>query len=215
MSTKLPFRILEDAELLASYRGWDQDVYNDLLAVQRGKLAEEALWAKYGYERAILSLDMTGFTYSAIHNGELQSLLRILDAQKVCAPVLQEFDAELIRFFADDIVAIFEDPSVALDASFELHRRVALFNQSRPAGDNTTECCIGIGYGRVLAIGPNRSQGNEMVQASKLGEDIARANEVLVTERAYGALSHRTDVNFEPQSYDDQLFPFYRAIEAK
>lgn len=213
MSKDFPFHIVEDPDVLASYKGWDQHVYKDFLAVQQGRLTEEDFWEKYGYQRAILSLDMTGFTYSVTHDGDLQSLLRILNAQKVCAPVLQEFSAELIRFFADDIVALFDDPSVALDASFEIHRRVGLFNQSHLAGDNATECCIGIGYGRVLAIGPNLSQGNEMVQASKLGEDIARANEVLVTQRAYDALEHRTDVKFERQAYDDQLFPFYRATE--
>ena len=213
MSKELPFRILEDTDELASFRGWHQDVYEDFLAIQRGRLSEADLWEKYGYRRAILSLDMTGFTHATMRDGELESLLRILDAQKVCAPVLQDFNAELVRFFADDIVALFDDPSVALDASFEIHRRIGVFNESALAADNATECCVGIGYGDVLAIGPNLSQGNEMVQASKLGEDIARANEVLLTESAYKALSHREDVKFEPQTFDDQLFPFYRAIK--
>lgn len=212
-NSKFPFRLLEDSGELASFMGWEQQVYDDFLAIQRGRLSEERLWDKYGYRRAILSLDMTGFTVTTMRDGELQSLLRILDAQKVCAPTLQDFNAELIRFFADDIVALFEDPSIALDAAFEIHRRIRLFNESEFAADNATECCIGIGYGDVLAIGPNLSQGNEMVQASKLGEDIARANEVLLTEHAFEALQHRDDVKFERQAFDDQLFPFYRAIE--
>lgn len=212
MSKSFPHEILEDAETLASFMGWDREVYKDFLAMQQGGLSEAAFWEKYRCRRAILSLDMTGFTYATMREGEVRSLLRILDAQKVCAPVLQEFGSDLIRFFADDIVALFEDPGVALDASFEIHRRIRLFNQSGLATDNATECCIGIGYGDVLAIGPNLSQGNEMVQASKLGEDIARANEVLLTESAFDALAHRDDVTFERQAYDDQLFPFYRAI---
>jgi len=207
-----PHKILEDADVLSDFKGWDREVYEDFLAIQRGQLGENEFWDKYKYRRAVLSLDMTGFTHATLRDGELQSLLRILDAQKVCAPVLQEFSAELVRFFADDIVALFEDPEVALDASFEIHRRIQLFNQSEFASDCATECCIGIGYGEVLAIGPNLSQGSEMVQASKLGEDIARANEVLLTLSAYDALSHRGDVTFERQAYDDQLFPFYRAI---
>ena len=207
-----PHKILEDADALSDFKGWDRDVYQDFLAIQRGQLSENEFWDKYKYRRAILSLDMTGFTYATMREGELQSLLRIVDAQKVCAPVLQEFGAELVRFFADDIVALFEDPEVALDASFEIHRRIRLFNQSELASDCATECCIGVGYGEVLAIGPNLSQGSEMVQASKLGEDIARANEVLLTQRAYDALCHRKDIAFERQAFDDQLFPFYRAI---
>ncbi len=213
MTKALPFRLLEDADELAGFMGWDQQVYRDFLEIQAGRMSESALWEKYCYRRAILSLDMTGFTVTTMREGELQSLLRILDAQKVCAPALQDFNAELIRFFADDIVALFEDPSVALDAAFEVHRRIRIFNESEFASDCATECCIGIGYGDVLAIGPNLSQGNEMVQASKLGEDIARANEVLLTEAAFESLGHRDDVKFERQAFDDQLFPFYRASE--
>lgn len=212
MSKNYPHVILEDVDELASFLGWDRHVYEDFFAIQRGQLSEDAFWDKYRWRRAILSLDMTGFTSSAIRDGELQSLLRILDAQKVCAPVLKEFNADLIRCFADDIVALFVDPMSALDASIEIHKRIQLFNKTDQAYSHATECCIGIGYGDVLAIGPNLSQGDEMVQASKLGEDIARANEILLTEHAFQALAHREDVEFERQSLDDQLFPFYRVI---
>ena len=212
MSKAFPFRVLEDASQLASFMGWSQEVYEDLSEIREGRLSEAEFRDKYAYERAVLSLDMTDFTLRTMLDGEMQSLLRILDAQKVCAPVLQEFDAELIRFFADDIVALFESPSDALDAAFEIHSRIALFNESALAADNAAECGIGVGFGDVLAIGPNLSQGREMIQASKLGEDIARANEVLVTESAFVALDQRSDVIFEEQKYDDQLFPFYRAI---
>lgn len=208
---KFPYALLEDEEELASYRGWNQGVYRDFLRLQRREMDPQAFSEKYHWERAILSMDMTGFTATAIHRGELESLLRILDAQKVCIPVLKEFDAELIRCFADDVVALFHDPNHALDAAFEVHRRVRLFNRSDRASDYPTECCAGIGFGRVFAIGPNLAQGDEMNKASKLGEDIARARETLVTERAHAALSDRKDVVFEPQGQDDQLFPFYRA----
>lgn len=213
MSSSFPYPILNDADELGGFLGWHRDVYEDFFAVQRGQLSEEEFWGKYRWRRAILALDMTGFTSSTIREGELQGLLRICDAQKVCVPVLKEYGADLIRCFADDIVALFEDPVATLDASFEIHRRIRLFNKSELAANNPTECCIGIGYGDVLAIGPNLSQGDQMVEASKLGEDIARANEVLLTERAFKALEHLKNVQFEPQIQDDQLFPFYSATE--
>jgi class 3 adenylate cyclase len=125
---------------------------------------------------------------------------------------LKEFSAELIRCFADDIVAVFDDPDNAIDAAFETHRRIKLFRHSVQASKDPTQCCIGIGHGNVFAIGPNLSQGDEMNRASKLGEDIARANETLVTELAFDALKTRTDIQFDLQTSDDQLFPFYRAM---
>jgi class 3 adenylate cyclase len=211
MSTKYPYELLENVEQLSSYQGWSADVYRDFLRLQRGELDEAGFRDKYHWRNAVVFLDMTGFTSTALHRGELASLLRILDAQKVCIPILHEFDAVLIRCFADDIVGLFEDPHSALGAAFEIHRRIRLFNDSDLSSEHPTECCIGIGYGQVFAIGPNLAQGDEMNKASKLGEDIARARETLITEQAYQALSGRNDVIFEPQEQDDQLFPFYRA----
>jgi hypothetical protein len=49
-----------------------------------------------------------------------------------------------------------------------------------------------------------------MDRASKLGEDIARGNETLVTSNVYFAVRERTDVLFEQLAADDQLFPYYR-----
>ena len=206
-----PHELLEDPQELSSYRGWSEEVYCDFLAFQRGTLSRESFLRKYQYQCAILSLDMTGFTSSAMSIGELPSLLRILDAQRVCIPVLKDFGAGLIRCFADDIVAVFDEPNSAIDAAFEAHRRIELFNNSSLASKHPTRICVGIGFGKVFEIGPNLSQGDEMNRSSKLGEDIARANETLLTENAFEALKDRSDIHFQLQTSDDQLFPFYRA----
>jgi len=206
-----PYQLLDDVKTLASFEGWSEEVYRDFFRLQRGEITEADFSGKYHHELAILSMDMTGYTLSAIRLGELQSLLRILDAQRVVVPVLQKFGAKLIRCFADDIVALFQDPNAAIDAAFEVHRRIRLFNASSFASQNPTQCCAGIGFGRAYAIGPNLAQGDEMNRASKLGEDIARANETLITERAYAAVADRDDLSFECQDQDDQLFPYYRA----
>ena len=206
-----PHRLLDDPRTLAEFEGWSEDVYRDFFRLQRGEMDEAAFRQKYHRDRAILSIDMTGYTASAMQYGELQSLLRIMNAQRVVIPVLQDLGAELIRCFADDIVALFHEPNAAIDAAFEIHERIRVFNASPLACENPPSCCVGIGFGRLFAIGPNLAQGDEMTQASKLGEDIARANETLVTERAYAEMADRNDIQFERQDQDDQLFPFYRA----
>ena len=208
-----PHRLMEDVDTLASFKGWSKEVYRDFFRLQSGEMDESEFRAKYSWKRAILSIDMTGFTVSAVKLGELPSLTRILDAQRVTIPVLQEYGAELIRCFADDIVSLFADPGTAIDAALEIHRRVQLFNQSSLASEHPTVCCAGVGYGQVLAIGPNLAQGDEMNRASKLGEDIARGNETLITERVHAAVAARDDVIFERQEHDDLLFPFYRVTE--
>lgn len=205
-----PYRLLDDTTALASFKGWSREVYEDFFRLRAGDISERAFRDKYCRERAILDIDMTGFTLSAFEVGEINSLTRIFDAQRVLLPVLQDHGAELIRCFADDVVALFEYPGTAVDAALEIHERVRRFNASPLASAHPTICCAGIGFGSVFAIGPNLAQGDEMNRAAKLGEDIARGNETLVTERAYEAIKSRGDLAFERQDQDDLLFPFYR-----
>ena len=86
------------------------------------------------------------------------------------------------------------------------------YNRSRLSSGQPADCCIGVGYGSVYAIGPNHAMGNEMNQTSKLGEDTARGGEILATEGVYTALRGRSDAQFEPQSNDDLIFPYYRVV---
>jgi len=210
MADALPFALLDDPEQLATYNGWSEQVYRDLLEFQAGRMSHAELDAKYLYRTTILTLDMTGFTSSCFEGRQAAAFLRILNVQKVCIPVLHDHDTTLVRAFADDLVALFDDPGKALDAAIEIHRRIELFNSSGLATDNPAYCSIGIGFGDVYKIGPNLSMGDEMNRSSKLGEDTARGAETLVTENLRGALLHRKDVMFEPVTHDDILFPYFR-----
>jgi class 3 adenylate cyclase len=211
MKNKLPFPLLEIPSALARCNDWSEEVNRDLLALQDRAISHEALDAKYLHRRAILMLDLTGATVQALKSRPLDALLRILDAQKVCLPVLHEHGALLVRATADDVMGLFEEPVQALDAAFEIHRRLATFNHSDHAAENPACACIGLGYGDVYAIGPNLAVGDEMNRAAKLGEDTARGAETLVTANAYFALRSRTDIQFEQLASDDQPFPCYRA----
>ena len=211
MKNPLPFPLLDTPTALAECNGWTAEVYRDLLAVQAGNMPQTEMDAKYLCRRAILTLDLTGFTVHSFNGKQMHGLLRILDAQKVCVPVLREHRASLVRAFADDLVALFEEPGDALDAAFEMHRRIGVFNSSEHASPHPAQCCIGLGYGDVYAIGPNLAMGDEMNRASKLGEDTARGTETLVTGNFYEAQRARADVVFEPLAHDDMLFPYYRA----
>jgi hypothetical protein len=64
----------------------------------------------------------------------------------------------------------------------------------------------------VYAIGPNRAMGDEMNRTSKLGEDMVRGGETLLTESARDAIADRDDVRFERQTADDVPFPHHRVV---
>ncbi len=209
---RYPHPLQEDPTVLASYHEWSEQVYRDLLDCQSGRLSEERFREKHVERLAILVLDITGFTLAAMHAGELHALLRILDVQKVCGPVFEKFGAKLVRAFADDMTAIFTDPQVALDAALEIQRRMEQWNSGPDAVKNAPQCCIGIGYGDVFAIGPNRAMGDEMNRASKLGEDVADGGEILISAGVYEQVRQRTDFELRHRGRDNLDFSFYEVV---
>jgi len=212
MGKKFPYEIMEDQKELATFGFWKEETYCDLLACQKGNMTEDDFKSKYLTKAAILCLDMTGFTEAAMEEGALYSLFRILDVQKVCGPIFHQFNACKIRAFADNFFVLFDDPHDALNAAFGIHRRIEFFNQSELGGKNPAQCCIGIGYGKVYAIGIDQAMGDEMNQACKLGEDIARGTETLLTECAYHALKERIDCKFQKQTHEQIPFSFYQVL---
>jgi len=215
MGDKYVHELMEDPKELAGFGFWSEEIYRDLLACQRGNITEDSFNSKYLTQMAILCLDMTGFTKVAMKKGELYSLFRILDVQKVCGPVFHQFNARLIRAFADNFTVLFDDLNDAFMAALEVHSRIQSFNGSELTGKDPAQCCIGIGYGQVYAIGIDQAMGNEMNQASKLGEDIARGAETLVTERAFEVFRERDDCTFRKRIHEEIPFPFYEVLEDK
>jgi class 3 adenylate cyclase len=57
--------------------------------------------------------------------------------------------------------------------------------------------CVGIGWGRILRIGDKDCYGAEVNAASKLGEDTAGADEVLVTGAVREAVGEIPGLAFE------------------
>ncbi len=206
---KYPYELMEDLRELAWFNFCAGTVYTDLLSCQKGEMTETEFRSRYLTEAAILCLDMTGFTRSAIKLGEMSSFYRVLNVQKVCGPIFYEHNARMIRAFADDFVVLFDDPNEALNTAFEVHRRIRIFNQSELAGHEPAQCCIGIGYAEVFTIGIDQAMGDEMNRASKLGEDVARGFETLVTERLYEAVNSRDDCEFKHRIHEDIVFPFF------
>jgi len=86
----------------------------------------------------------------------------------------------------------------ALKVSEERLWRLGLYNERRKPEEQIV-LCVGIGFGRVLRIGDADVWGKEVNAASKLGEDQAKGNEILVTEAVNTALADgKGDFKLEP-----------------
>ena len=97
MEDVIDFELLSNPEELARYRGWSAENYRDLLSVQENRMSEAEFDDKYLSEKAVLVLDLTGFTETALKSGAVHSFLRVLDAHKLCLPVLNDQRAEFVR----------------------------------------------------------------------------------------------------------------------
>jgi len=86
----------------------------------------------------------------------------------------------------------------AIDAAVEANKAVEAENIPL-TGNERFRICIGIGYGEVLRTKNSGVCGDEMNLASKLGEDIAKASEILLTESAYSNRENETS-QFEKRS---------------
>lgn len=136
---------------------------------------------------ALFVLDMSGFSRMTIRYGIIHFLAMIHRMKEIVLPVLQEYDGSLVKQEADNIFAIFPDVKSALDAATDLLRRTAAVNTMLP-DEKDIFLSIGIGYGEVLMIEDKDVYGSELNLTSKLGEDLARPSEILLTEAAFQQL---------------------------
>ena len=103
--------------------------------------------------------------------------------RQIVAPVIEANNGILLKCDADNCYAYFDKPDDAIQASFEVNAALFEANDDFGLGEEIN-VSIGIDYGRVLLIGDVEFFGDPVNTASKLGEDLAIRDEVLVTRRA-------------------------------
>jgi len=147
-----------------------------------------SIWDKFGTDGTVLISDMAGFSSTSRKVGVCHFLKMIHRTRQIVAPVIEANNGILLKCDADNCYAYFDKPDDAIKASFEVN--AALFDANDGIGlGEEINVSIGIDYGRVLLIGDVEFFGDPVNTASKLGEDLAIRDEVLITRRA---LEHST-----------------------
>ena len=62
--------------------------------------------------------------------------------------------------------------------------------------------CVGVGFGKLIKLGDEDVFGHEVNLASKLGEDTAEGNEILVTRAAHAAIGELPNAHWEERKAD-------------
>jgi adenylate cyclase len=142
----------------------------------------------FGQRKAVLTLDMSGFSRTTQQSGIIPFLLMIHQMQLICRPCIQEHSGTVIKGEADNLFCLFDTVADAVKAGQEIITRLNSVNMILPA-DRQLYVAIGIGYGNILNIGNEDIFGDEMNLACKLGEDIAEKGEILLTTAARAELN--------------------------
>ncbi len=139
--------------------------------------------------RAVLVLDMAGFSVSVQRHGIIHHLGLICHMRRRVRQQVSATGGWSLKFEADNALAVFRTVPAALRAALAINRSFADDNQSA-AEENRIHASMGIGYGPVL-LACDDVFGDEVNLASKLGEDIAKSDEVLLTASAHRRVGTR------------------------
>ena len=146
------------------------------------------LWREYGAERAVLVLDMSGFSSLTSRYGIVHYLSMVRRMQLTAEPIVKGFGGTLVKFEADNCFAMFADVDSALRAALELNEAFDRANFATP-DDLDIRISTGIDYGPILVIENRDFFGDPVNRACKLGEDLASPGEILLTRAAMDRLT--------------------------
>jgi adenylate cyclase len=149
---------------------------------------DQRIWDLFGEEWAVLFTDLAGFSRQVARFGIIHFLQIIFEKQRLLLPVIERHDGVLIKIEADSFLVLFKQPAQALACAIAMQKVCQQVNARRPSEEHIVLCC-GIGFGKLLKIGDDDVFGHEVNLASKLGEDTAKADEILVTKAVHAALA--------------------------
>ena len=142
---------------------------------------DRRIWDLFGETWAVMFTDLSGFSRGVAKFGIIHFLQTIYESERLLLPVIDEHDGILLKVEGDSFMVIFRNANKALQCAVNMQRILERYNRDKSDEDKVL-LCVGLGYGRMLRIGDQDVYGAEVNAASKLGEDIAKAREILVTD---------------------------------
>lgn len=139
---------------------------------------------------AIMVLDMSGFSSSVMRHGIIHFLARVSQMRAVAVPAIQERGGQVVKYIADDVLAVFDSADDALAAALKI-RCDTIMETGVIQMDMSFEVSIGIGWGPTLHVPKIDLWGDQVNQAFKLGEETAGPGEIMLTECAWDALTEK------------------------
>lgn len=153
----------------------------------RGQISEE-IEQTFTQRRAVLVLDMSGFSRTTQVHGVVSFLMMIHQMRLLAVPTIESRGGALVKAEADNLYCLFHTVDDAVGAAREIIRQLSTVNPLLPSG-RKLYASIGVGFGDILVLGEEDLFGDEVNLASKLGEDVAQGGMILLTESARAELA--------------------------
>lgn len=141
---------------------------------------EQAIWEKFGTEKAMMSLDMSQFSLTVRRRGIVPYIAMIRRMQVLTGAIVREGGGRVVKYHADNMMAVFPDAAAAVAAAIRINQSIA--SSCAPAQADAYSVSIGIDFGRFLMVGEGDCYGDPVNIAYKLAEDLGRPREVLITD---------------------------------
>ncbi len=149
--------------------------------------------------------DMSGFSKLTREKGIAWFLSQIRRMERLALPLLERHQVELVKQYGDDLFIVSKDPSrlVAFARDFQAALEVEKLK------GHALRVSIGITSGDVLRVG-NDLFGDPVNRASKLGEDLGEADELLLGTEVFEALPEALKVGCaaQPEGTREAKFAF-------
>ncbi len=132
-------------------------------------------------------IDLFGFSKSSTDKASILDFLAVIRRMQAAArPLVWLYEGDIAKMEADNCFAVFDTPDQAVMAALDL---VSASETIRRDEGLDLRLCCGIEHGEILYLEEEDFFGMPVNAASRLGEDVANANEVLVGPGAVAALA--------------------------
>ena len=158
---------------------------------------DRRIWNLFGEKWAVLYTDLSGFSRRVAEFGVIHFLQTIYESHRLLVPVIQYGNGILLKTEGDSLMVIYRKPDDAVRSAIAMQQRCQRHSVELKAEDQVL-LCIGIGFGDALRIGDDDIYGAEVNAACKLGEDTAKANEILLTGAVASAVALPEGCSLEP-----------------
>ncbi|MBX9705209.1 MAG: adenylate/guanylate cyclase domain-containing protein, partial [Gammaproteobacteria bacterium] len=100
--------------------------------------------------------------------------------ERLLLPVIEQHEGFLLKTDGDSFLVIFRQPQKALQCALVMQQILIPYNEAKLEQERV-HLCVGLGFGKILRVGNTEVFGAEVNAACKLGEDVAKQGETLVT----------------------------------